>query len=597
MKNKIVKYTILLVIIAITIAGIFTSALARYFYKYEVQNSNENTAVLLAQQIKELALNNQVIDYNKLAKDYSMLLNNKPANNKSFSFATRITIIDYAGNVLGDSDSNISEMQNHLDRKEVKEAIQGDIGTDERYSETLKLTYLYVALPIMDKNIIVRVSVPLYQLNAINKAFFLYTILGILVGLLLTIMISVKISKKITAPIHQLINTSKEISSGNYKKRAHIYSKDEIGQLASTFNEMADKLDQTLSGIIDKNVRVDTVINSMRDGIIAVDTNYKILIINTIACDIFGIKHGPGIIGKNLIDITINSKVNSFLKDTIKNNVAFTDEITIFSTKTESDNVYKIYTNPIKNSDLNANNSGGVITLHDVTSVKKLEQIRTEFVSNVTHELKTPLTSIRGFVETLKNGALNDPDVSVKFLDIIDIEAERLYILINDILQLSEIEAMRKDDHIAQNNLAQIINEVVLLLESSASKKNIKLDVITEPNIEIWANKNRIKQMLINLIDNAIKYNIENGSVFIKSSKSNGKTIISIKDTGIGIPEKHQARIFERFYRVDKGRSRNMGGTGLGLSIVKHIVNLYSGDIRIISEPGKGTEFIIQLPL
>ena len=197
MKNKIVKYTILLVIIAITIAGIFTSALARYFYKYEVQNSNENTAVLLAQQIKELALNNQVIDYNKLAKDYSMLLNNKPANNKSFSFATRITIIDYAGNVLGDSDSNISEMQNHLDRKEVKEAIQGDIGTDERYSETLKLTYLYVALPIMDKNIIVRVSVPLYQLNAINKAFFLYTILGILVGLLLTIMISVKISKKL----------------------------------------------------------------------------------------------------------------------------------------------------------------------------------------------------------------------------------------------------------------------------------------------------------------------------------------------------------------------------------------------------------------
>lgn len=597
MKSKIIKYTILLAIIAITIAGVFTSALTRYFYKYEVQNNIENTAVLLSHQIKEQLSSGQKIDYDKLSKDYSKLLNNKPSDINVFSFVTRITIIDFEGTVLGESDSSINEMQNHLNRKEVKEAIKGNIGTDERFSETMKLTYLYVALPIEDQNIIVRVSVPLYQLNSINKAFLLYTILGILVGIFLTILVSFKISKVITNPIHQLINTSKEIASGNYKKRVNIHSKDEIGQLASTFNEMADKLDETLSGILDKNVRVDTVINSMRDGIIAIDTNSKILIINTIACNIFGVKHGPGIIGKNLSDITRNSKVNSLLRDTIKNNAALTDEIIMFSPAMNSDNIYKIYTNPIKNSDVKKQNSGGVITLHDVTSVKKLEQIRTEFVSNVTHELKTPLTSIRGFVETLKSGAIEDTTVAAKFLDIIDIEAERLYILINDILQLSEIEGMRKDDHISQNDLTMIIDEVILILEAAANKKNIRLEVTAEPNILILANKYRIKQMLINLIDNAIKYNIENGTVFVKASKSNGKTIISIKDTGIGIPEKHHSRVFERFYRVDKGRSRNMGGTGLGLSIVKHIVNLYSGDIRIISEPGQGTEFIIQLPL
>jgi len=596
MKNKIVRYTILLVIIATTIAGIFTSALTRYFYKYEVRNNIENTAVLLSYQITDMTSPNQKIDYDKLAKDYSMLLNNKPSI-ESLSYDNRITIIDYNGTVLGESDSNISDMQNHLDRKEIKEAIQGKVGTDERLSKTMNLTYLYVALPIEGKNIIVRVSVPLYQINSINKTFFFYTILGILSGLLLTILISVKLSKVITYPINQLINTSKEIASGNYKKRVNINSKDEIGQLASTFNEMADKLDNTLSGILDKNVRVDTIINSMRDGIIAIDTNYKILIINTIACDIFGVKHGPGIIGKNLLDITRNSKVNSFLRDTIKNNVALTDEITMFSPKMGTDFIYKIYTNPIKNAEVKAQNAGGVITLHDVTSVKKLEQIRTEFVSNVTHELKTPLTSIRGFVETLKNGAIDDTAVATKFLDIIDIEAERLYILINDILQLSEIEGMRKDEHVTQNSLNLIIDEVVLLLETFANKKNIKIEFDVEPNILIHANKYRIKQMLINLIDNAIKYNVENGTVFIKASKSNGKTIISIKDTGIGITEKHHSRIFERFYRVDKGRSRNMGGTGLGLSIVKHIVNLYNGDIRIISEPGQGTEFIIQLPL
>lgn len=597
MKNRIVKYNILLVIIAISIAGIFTSALTRYFYKYEVRNNIENTAILVSHQIKEKLSANQKIDYDKLAKEYSELLDNKPSSVESLSYFSRITIIDYNGTVLGESDSSFNEMQNHIDRKEIKEAIQGKIGTDERFSETMKLTYLYVAFPIEGKNIIVRVSVPLHQINSINKTFFFYTILGILVGLLLTIMISVKLSKIITYPINQLINTSKEIANGNYKKRVNIHSKDEIGQLANTFNEMADKLDNTLSGILDKNVRVDTIINSMRDGIIAIDMNYKILIINTIACDIFGVKHGPGIIGKNLLDITRNTKINSFLRDTIKNNVALTDEITMFLPTIGSDFIYKIYTNPIKNAEVKNQNAGGVITLHDVTSVKKLELIRTEFVSNVTHELKTPLTSIRGFVETLKNGAMDDTTVATKFLDIIDIEAERLYVLINDILQLSEIESMRKDDKVTQNSLNLIIDEVILLLQTFAGKKNVKLEVNVESNIVVLVNKYRIKQMLINLIDNAIKYNVENGTVFVKASKSNGKTIISIKDTGIGIPEKHHSRIFERFYRVDKGRSRNMGGTGLGLSIVKHIVNLYSGDIRIISEPGQGTEFIIQLPL
>jgi two-component system phosphate regulon sensor histidine kinase PhoR len=597
LKNKILKYTVLIIFIAIAFTSIFTSALTRYFYRFEVRNNIENTAVLLSEQIKNQISLNQSVDYDEIAKQYSRLLNNKPSKIESLSYYTRITIIDFNGKVLGESDSNFHEMQNHLDRKEIKEAISGNAGTDERYSQTMKLTYLYVAIPIKEKQIIVRVSVPLYQIDSINKTFFFYAVIGILFGLLIAILISVKLSKTIISPIYQLINTSKEIAGGNYKKRVNIESNDEIGQLATTFNDMADKLDSTLCGILDKNARVDTIINSMRDGIIAIDNNYKILIINTIACDLFGIKNGPGIIGKNLIDITRNSKVNSFLKDTIENNTALTDEITMYSPKTSTDNIYKIYTNPINNADSKLKNSGGVITLHDVTSVKKLELIRTQFVSNVTHELKTPLTSIRGFVETLKSGALEDTAVANNFLDIIDIEAERLYSLINDILQLSEIEGMQKDDQVAPNSLNLIIDEVISLLQPAAAKKNIKIEPDIESNIIIMVNKNRIKQMFINLIDNAIKYNIENGQVTIKASKANGKTVISIKDTGIGIPEKHHARIFERFYRVDKGRSRNMGGTGLGLSIVKHIVNLYNGDIRINSEPGKGTEFIVQLPL
>ncbi len=596
MKKRILKYSVLLVIIGVSVLGLFTSALARYFYQYEVENSIENTAKLISYQVKQLLDSSQAVDYDKIAKDYAKLLNTE-TDNKKKPFASRITLIDFQGNVLGESDSNVSNMENHIDRNEVKEAIGGKIGKDQRFSETLKLTYLYIALPLEEDNIIVRVSVPLYQLNAINRTFFYYSILGILIGILLTIPIAIQLSRVVTNPVQALISSSQEIANGNYRKRVDIKSKDEIGQLAETYNEMAFKLDQTLTGMLDRNIRFDTVINSMTDGIIAVDANLKIMIINTIACEIFGLKHEPEIIGKGLIDITRNNKVISLLRETIKSNTALTDEITMFSPSNNSDKIFKIYTNPVKSLDSENPNSGGVITLHDVTSIKKLEDIRTEFVSNVTHELKTPLTSIRGFVETLKSGAIEDPSVSSKFLDIIDIEAERLYMLINDILQLSEIEGMKSDENVQQNNLNSIVEEVILILEPAASKKNVNIQVNTDSNINIMVNKNRIKQMLINLIDNAIKYNIENGSVFVTTCKSNGKTVISIKDTGIGIPENHHSRIFERFYRVDKGRSRNMGGTGLGLSIVKHIVNLYKGDIRIISEPGKGTEFIIQLPL
>ena len=597
MKNRIIRFSTILVAIGIIVTAIFTSALARYFYKYEAQSNIRNIASLLVYQLENDYNNNRLIDYDSLCKTYAKTINERNDGINKYNLSSvRITIIGYDGAVLGESDTNVKDMANHLDRKEVQEALSGNEGTAQRTSNTLGYTYIYVTIPVKDMGIIVRVSIPLNKLNSINIAFLCYTIIGLLVGLLFTMLLAVKLSHIITDPIYKLISISKEISRGNYKKRVDINSNDEIGQLAATFNEMADKLDSTLSDVMNKNIRVDTVINSMSSGIIAVDNKGKIILINTIACNIFGVHHGPGIIGKNIGDITRNIKINSYMNETISNNVQLMEELSL-STSSNSEKIYRIYTSPIKSVEPGNLNSGGIIALNDITALKKLEQMRTEFVSNVSHELKTPLTSIRGFVETLKSGAIEDTEIAAHFLDIIDIEAERLYILINDILQLSEIEAMRKDENVSQHYLKDILSEVMLILENAASKKNIKLEVNCNPNIEILANKDRIKQMLINLIDNAIKYNFENGTVFINAEKLSGKLVISIKDTGIGIPEAHHSRIFERFHRVDKGRSRNMGGTGLGLSIVKHIVNLYSGDIRVISEPGKGSEFIIQLPL
>ena len=594
MKKKIFLHYMILVIIGITVTGFFISKVTQKFYEDEVEDKLINTALLIQQQLSDDISEGKVVDFNAAAIKYAQLLNpSAQADTPLESITTRITFIDFQGYVLGESETDFHAMDNHLTRKEIKEAIIGNVGTDIRFSATLKVNFLYVALPLKSSQLVVRIAVPLIQLKNIDQAIWNYTIIGMLGGLILTALLAFRFSISMTRPINELINISKEISHGNYSKKASVKSNDEIGQLGQTFNEMALRLEKTVADLTDKNIKVDSIMNSMISGIVAVDSKLRILLINAKAREMFAIKKDLDIIGVNILEVIRNHQVNTFLEDTVNHNISLSNEINV---STPDEKVMRIYTNPIMSKDIQDQNSGGILFLQDITNIKKLEQIRTEFVSNVTHELKTPLTSIRGFIETLRVGAINDPEVAEKFLEIIDIEAERLYMLINDILQLSEIETKHKDSNIATHNLQPIVKEVVSLLQGAAQKRNISLLNEVDPALLILANKDRIKQMLINLIENGIKYNVEGGNVSIHAHKEEGKIILSVKDSGIGIAKEHLPRIFERFYRVDKGRSRNLGGTGLGLSIVKHIVNLYSGDIRVNSEIGKGTEFVIKLP-
>lgn len=571
------------------------SEISQKYYKAELEEKLKNNAKLIQLQLSEYRRLGISVDYNKSAKQYSSVLypegNSTPLKDQSNYL--RVTFIDKSGKVLGESQKDYQTMDNHINRKEVQQALNGEIGKDTRFSRELKLNLLYIAVPSTPEGVITRVSVPLIQLRNIEEIIFIYTGIGVFASIILTAIIAFWFSNRITKPVNELIKVTKDISDGNFSRRSDINLDDEIGELSRTFNIMAEKLEYTLAEMTDKNIKVESIINSMYSGVIAVDNNLRIMLINTISCGMFGIKNGPGVIGMNIIEIVRNNKVNNMLKDTIKNNIPYNAEISIGP---PIDKTYKVYATPIKTNSPKQINSGGIVTIHDVTNLKKLEQIRTEFVSNVTHELKTPLTSIRGFIETLKSGAIEDKNVAVKFLDIIDIEAERLSILINDILQLSEIESRQRDSDIACHNIKDIVKEVLDMLQGVSAKKGVKLDVEVEEDIKVNANRNRIKQMLINLIDNAIKYNFENGTVEIRVYKKEAKIFFIVKDNGIGIDDQHIPRIFERFYRVDKGRSRNMGGTGLGLSIVKHIVNSYNGNINITSKPGKGTEFIIQLP-
>lgn len=595
MKRRIFLYYVVLIIIGMSITGFFILEVTQKLYKNEVEANLKNTALLIKQQLLDKMDNNDTIDYNKLALKYSEILNQTVTTSTSVEKSSaRITFVNFDGEVLGESETNYLTMENHLNRKEVKAAIAGKVGTDIRFSKTLKINFLYVAIPLDSSKIVIRVAVPLVQLKEINKIIWYYTIIGILTGLILTVLLAFKFSISITNPIKELMSISNEISNGNYSKKVNIKSNDEIGQLSHTFNDMAQKLKKTVADLTDKSIKVDSIMNSMISGIVAVDNKLNIILINAKAKEMFGIKNTLDVLGINILEIIRNHQVNTFLTETVENNISHVNEIVINS---PDEKVMMLYTNPIEPRNGEHKNLGGIIFVQDVTNIKKLEQIRTEFVSNVTHELKTPLTSIRGFIETLRNGAINDPNVAEKFLEIIDIEAERLYMLINDILHLSEIETKQKDINIATHDLKPIVEEVISILQGAADKKNVVLINEVNMDIKITANRDRIKQMLINLIENGIKYNIDNGKVIIHAYKSEGKIVFSVKDSGIGIAKEHLPRIFERFYRVDKGRSRNMGGTGLGLSIVKHIVNLYSGDIKVNSELGEGTEFVIKLPM
>lgn len=492
----------------------------------------------------------------------------------------RVTYIDSRGKVLFDTELNGGKLENHNERNEIKEAKEKGEGISLRESISSNKKMLYLATKLQNGNII-RSSIYMDSISLLNNKFLNYYLIIVVIILIFTLWICNKITYIIVKPIRDLDFATDRIAKGELNRRVNIISADELGALGKNFNSMADKLQKTINEALDNQNRLEAILKCMDSGIIAIDRNFNVIMINPYAERIFGIDED--IMGKSLL----NNLKDYELEKILLNNDNEYKEFKIMSPK-ERD--LRIKTTDIINRN---EHIGKVAVVQDITDIKKLENMRSQFVANVSHELKTPLTSIKGFAETLKE--VDDVKYREKFLDIINNEAERLTRLINDILILSHIEN-KKEIKKECINVDNIINDVFLLIKSQAESKKIKLTLEGDKIDNILGDGDKFKQMLINLIDNAVKYNHLGGYVKIICKNYDKYFTITVKDNGMGIPKFEISRLFERFYRVDKARSRANGGTGLGLAIVKHIVILFDGEIFVESELDKGSSFIVKIP-
>ena len=402
--------------------------------------------------------------------------------------------------------------------------------------------------------------------------------------------ILVKYSISLRSYLKEFMKVSKDISNKQFDSRVKGQMSGEMGIFANNFNSMIDTINITIKDITDKNMQLKSIMQSVSHGILAIDTKGKILLINDLAKIMVDGNQKLIPEGKNIRQFI----QNQIVLDSIIYNMSG-ENSTVIQKNISKDTIYKIKIDPVHFEDTDAV-IGFIINIENVTEYVKLENMRKEFVANVSHELKTPITSIKGFVETLKMTDNLDDDTKNRFLTIIENEATRLTRLIDDILLLSTIENKTKKK-VEKVDLFEVFEEVHEVVNYIAKKKNIKVKYeFKNKDIDLWEYSGYIRQILLNIISNAIKYTGENGCVNIKKYIKAKKVFIEVKDNGIGIPQEDIDRIFERFYRVDKARSRSVGGTGLGLAITKHMVKALNGNIKVESELGVGSKFIIELP-
>jgi two-component system phosphate regulon sensor histidine kinase PhoR len=505
----------------------------------------------------------------------------------------RVTVIASDGQVLADSQSDPSTMENHAERPEIRDALAKGDGQSIRHSAAINRNLLYYAarLPVSDgPPVVLRFALPLEtvdeELWEFRKRFWLASLAMILV----TGTASVLISRSFSDRVDRLKKFSDRVAEGDFRPIEANRSGDAMEALAVSLNETAARLDRTINTLTEERNLSSAILGSMVEGVAVVNASERLLFANPGFEEILGLDVSPQS-GRALVEIVRQTEFLEAVRQVLKGMPRVEAEIV---TGTLRQRFFAVTVASVSA----AETSGAVIVLHDITELRKLERVRRDFVANVSHELKTPLTAIQGFAETLLAGAVDDPKNRIHFLEIILDHSRRLARLTDDLLKLSKMDADRLGLEICRLSVRQFVESCVETAQRPAGEKDLRISVNLSNHLpDIAADRRRLAEVLQNLLDNAIQYTAPGGQIILSASADGSEVRFTVSDTGIGIPQADQPRIFERFYRVDAARSREVGGTGLGLAIAKHLVEVHGGRIWVESEVGKGSQFHFTVPI
>lgn len=586
-RNRLTLIMMTLIGLSMLGAGL---AMANVFKSSHIGLQEENMG-------REIKLIQATMEFPPLAGDQKFSYYTEKSEMFEALADARVTFIQKDGTVIGDSESDPVSMDNHADREEMIQAEAEGLGSTIRYSSTLGEDMIYVAIPVKQGSFdgFIRLAMSLKEVDQGVRQGWTVMGAGIIVLFIIAAFVSYRVAASLTSPLEKITSVARRITRQDYDARVQLNRKDEIGQLSLAINGMADSLQTQLKTIRDNEDLLQSVLNNMTGGILMLSYDGSIVLINRAAEEMLGVK-AEHVTGKPYRELRQHYELTKLIEEGLEHRTNFREERNLYypvESIVRMDGVAMIQDD--------GSYRGMLFLMQDVTDIRRLERMRSEFVANVSHELKTPLAAVKGFAETLLGG-VEDEKTSRSFLQIIYDESERLNRLIRDILELSKIESKRIAMEYSPIHLFPFFQSLVEFMQPEANKKRIILNMEVPEELFLEGDEDKLRQIFTNLLSNAINYTQEGGRVqlIVRDMHVNehGDTVqFIVRDSGLGIPKKDLPRIFERFYRVNKSRSRSSGGTGLGLSIVKHLVDLHHGTIKVESELGLGSSFIIEMPL
>ncbi len=576
------SYLFIIVVCLVGVTWYASSSFRSFFLKNMEFNLKERSVLMSKQVLAHLdPMDKREVD--RICKELG------------YSISTRFTVILPSGIVVGDSREDPSRMDNHSDRPEVIAALSEGLGVSARYSPTMGVKLLYVAVPLRQDGrslAVVRTSIPF---DEVESAVNTIQVKILLAGLIITgigVMLSYYLSHRVRRPIEEIKRGAQCFAKGDLQCRIPVSRLEEIGSLSETMNQMAAQLQERIHTMTQQKNELEAVLSSMVEGVFGVDTEEHVIGMNPAAGNILGCDRSR-VQGRSVQEVLRHSDLQRFVQQALSSEERIEKDITLYS---QEERILWGLGTPLRDGE--GRRIGALIVLNDVTRLRKLENIRRDFVANVSHELKTPITAIKGFVETLREGPDKSPEEADRFLKIVEKHTERLETIIEDLLSLSRIEGEEEREEIGleYHTVKEVLLAAAQALQVKAESKNVPLRISCGEQVKAKINVPLLEQAMVNLLDNAVKHSEPEKEVHIEVEAQEAVILIHVHDQGCGIERKHLDRLFERFYRVDKARSRKLGGTGLGLAIVKHIMQAHGGSVSVKSHPGLGSTFTLHLP-